>query len=229
MPLINTLYRAVKRFIPLDATHVFYLPADANHKPLAISENMSCKLLSIDELRTLSSDDEFAISPQFLHDVSEFQLKVVGSQINNTIVGMSCFALGEVPAHLNTGGQEFQGIGLKLPQDTGYLFKVFVKGEHRGKRLVSLMIQYAMKHEQVASGRSIVTTSDINNRAFRSSIMRLGFDTVGIAAETIMFGKHFFKLPAPIPQAQKSDALERSNPIILTKPEPNSATKAEPA
>jgi len=225
MSLGTLLYRLVKRFIPLDSTHVFLLtPSTAvdTTKAGSVSDagtsDVSCRLLVKEDLRALSSESVFSVSPQFLADVETHDIQVVGVLSDNDIAGLCCFAKNDVPAHLNSGGSQFKGIGMSLPPSAVYLFKVFVKNEHRGKRLNGQMLNFALESKDIAYNRAIVTTTDITNTSFRNSIERLGFKRIGHATEAVMFGKHWFKVPTPIAfnAAQTKNTIGQS--IVLTKP-----------
>lgn len=215
----NFIYRVVKRIIPLDITRVLFMPAEAAAEGSALTDNTHCRLLSKSELKAVSLDDEFSIDAQFLQDAVNYQVQAVGVVIDDNIVGLSCFAHGDVPGLLNTGGKAFQGIGIDLPPHTVYWFKVLIKQEQRGKRLAAKMIQFALQSHDVAADKSIITTTDITNTPFQQAVKRLGFKPVGYASEAILLGTHFFKLPGPVYSKQSGSSPELSKPIILKKPE----------
>lgn len=216
--MVKFIYRAMKRLIPLDVTRVYLRTPNAHHEMSSLGEEINCCVLNNDELHRLAFDTDFAITPKFLQHASEPDVHSVGVSVNDSVVAMCCFAQGDVPAYLNTGGAQFQGIGLSLPANASYIFKVFVKAEHRGKRLVSEMIQFALRCDELAVGQTLITTSDISNDAFRKSTERLGFQSAGYAAEAVVLGKHFFKCPSPIQVEQTTKGVLSPGAIVLKKP-----------
>lgn len=220
----NFLYRTVKRLIPLDVTRIYLRAQEYHHELPSSADEIHCRLLGSDDLNRLSSDPDFSINPQFLKDAANPSVQTIGAILNDSVIAMCCFAQGKVPAHLNVGGTQFRGIGVHLPKNSSYLFKVYVKGEYRGKRLVAKMLQFALHSEDAGISQSVVTTTDISNIAFKNAAERLGFKNVGYAAEAVVLGHHLFKLPPPIYVENATQESVLPEAIVLKKPDLKSET-----
>ena len=191
------LYGAARRLIPLDITHILLLNAQ-NFTP-ANSESISqCSALSLSEIRALAVDGSLGINEQLADDYEEFGYTAIVAKVENQIAALSFFAAESIPLRHNSGGSLFRGIGLQLPSDTRYLFKVFVTPEFRGSQLFADIITYALAHFSDDHVNAIVTTTDISNHAFLKSTMWLGFKRVGKAGECKLLGKHRYRLPTAI-------------------------------
>lgn len=214
----NFLYRTVKRLISLDVMCVYLLAQENHHDLPSGADEIHCRLLDADDLNSLSSDPDFSITPQFLKDAAKPSVQTVVATLNDNVIAMCCFAQGKVPSRLNVGGTKFHGIEIHLPANSSYLFKVYVKGEHRGKRLVSQMLQFAFHSEDAGISQSMVTTTEFSNIAFKNAVERLGFRNVGHAAEAVVLGHHFFKLPSPIYVEKTTEKRDLSKAIVLKNP-----------
>lgn len=191
------LYGAARRLIPLDITHILLLNTQ-NYTPSSSGSISHCSALSLSEIRALTADGSLGISEQLADDYEKFGYTAVVAKVENRIAAISFFAAHSILPRHNSGGSQFQGIGLQLPSDTRYLFKVFVTPEFRGSQLFADIITYALAYFSDDRVNAIVTTTDISNLAFLKSTMWLGFKRVGIAGECKLLGKHRYRLPNAI-------------------------------
>ncbi len=191
------LYSAARRLFPLDITHILLLNAQ-NFTPSNSGSVSQCSALSLSEIRALAADGSLGISEQLADDYEKFGYTAVVAKVENQIAAISFFAAKSILPRHNSGGNPFRGIGLQLPSDTRYLFKVFVTPEFRGSQLFADIITYALVYFSDDRVNTIITTTDISNLAFLKSTMWLGFTRVGKASECKLLGKHRYRLPTAI-------------------------------
>ena len=170
-------------------------------KSLHADSAVTCRQLSDDELTALSTDTQYEISADLLSDKRGEGYICYGALIDGQVAGYLLYATGEIAAHHNSGGTfagiTFKGIGLVLPNNTGYLFKCLVLTSYRGRGILLQLLHHAMADAGRDNGIVYwVTTTDLSNRAAFSAFTRAGFRRVGIAAEYVVLGRHLFRTPA---------------------------------
>lgn len=156
-----------------------------------------CRVLTGEDLVKVSKIRGFKVTRQFLLDYSRYGFLGVGVFVNKKLAGISFFASGEVVARHNCGGKRYRGIGVYLPPGSAYLFKVHVLPSHRGHRLFSTMVGFAINEMGVDNVRTLVTTSSWANASKGRSLRRQGFEACALAAEVIFLGRHYFRMPLP--------------------------------
>jgi len=156
-----------------------------------------CRVLTKDDLVKVSKIRGFKVTRQFLLDFSRYGFLGVGVFVNKKLAGVSFYSSGEVVARHNRGGKLYRGIGVYLPPGSGYMFKVHILPSHRGHRLFSTMVGFAINELGVDNIRTLVTTSSWANRSKAKSLRRQGFEACAMAAELVFLGRHYFRMPLP--------------------------------
>ena len=153
---------------------------------------ITCRTVEADELPKLAHDDRFDISSKTVENMKCNSSIAIGAFSENELVGLSFFAQGTIAPQHNRGGSTFKGVGLRLPENVCYQFKVFVLPEFRGKHINGKMIEFASEIFKKHSVDTFITTTDIVNRPFLSSVRKQGFRIVGFTCEWAMFKKSIY-------------------------------------
>lgn len=222
MDISGAIYNQLKRFIPMDRSAILwlntheFLPA----KPVPGAE---CRPLNGEDIKRLSLIKDFGIDARLAEDFDALGFVGIGIFVNKKLAGLSLFTTDDVPGYYTKHRERFNGIQLHLPPGTRCLFKAVVLPEFRGQRLHSAVVRYAIDHFGKDTVHTIVTTTDIANRAFLASSLDQGFERVGKATEISLLGKSLYRFPKPIDsltgELSKSKDLEENEEscIMLRK------------
>lgn len=208
------VYNTIKRCLPVDVSYLLWLSTH-DFLPSKPVEGAECRVLESKDIFLLSQIKDFELSPQTASDFDELDGVAVGVFIHEKLVGISLFIAGEILANHQQKRKPFLGIATELPPGTRYLYKSFVLPEYRGQRLHSAMVRFVINHFDTDRVHTLVTLADISERAFLSSLMNQGFESVGLAAEVVLFGKHFYRLPKPVDSLSGKSATEGEGCIVL--------------
>lgn len=213
------VYQCVARKISLNAEYVLLLcpKAHQRNRPYNRDNSVVCRSISAEELRACAHDPRFTVSNRTVDNMLSQSLVAIGAFVGAELAGISFYATDFVDPEHNSAGARFHGIGLRLPSNTCYQFKVFVLPEFRGKRINSSMIEVALNHFAGLKIDHIVTTTEITNAAFYSSATRLGFEVVGHTFEWVFCGKSFFKYPKSIMVSIPEEANQKSRVQLFSK------------
>jgi len=185
----------VSRLLTIDVTRVYRL-CIANVRAPA-NTNLTCQFafVSAAELRQLCGNANHDLDETLLALLESEKVICLAATRGVDLMGYVWFAEKEVDPGHNTGGPHFKGIGLKLGAGVCYLFKALIVPRYRGQSLMSRMIHAACETLSRRGFDEIVTTTDIGNQAFQTSVERIGFMMVGRAAELAVFQRHVYWLP----------------------------------
>ncbi len=179
--------------------------------PNATEQDVRCEILDTVAVNQLVHNSNAPIDQAFADDFRRHNFLGVAVYCADELAGLSFFAAGTVLARHNSGGKQFTGIGLKLPEGTRYQFKVSVLPQYRGRRLHTAMNAAAIKHWGTDIVHTVITTTDWNNEPFLNSARRQGFVRYGMATEFIVAGKHIYTLPAHYePRADRLHKRDRA-------------------
>jgi len=153
------------------------------------------EFLSITRLQELCNQSKFDLSKSFTDDFISLGFTGIAAKVHNEVVGVCFLATMSIVSRHNRGGDNFHGIGIRLPANTQFLFKVEVEPDWRGQRINAAMIRFAIEQLGTKQLAQIVTTTDWRNQAFLNSAYRQGFQNVGWASEFVLAGKHFYQRP----------------------------------
>jgi len=216
MPISTLMYNRIKQFVPFETSTVLllntheFLPA----KPV---EGAECRPLDSKDIRKLSMIKEFDISTQLADDFDSQGFVGIGMFVHNKLAGLSLYCTETVPAQYNKNKERLSGIEIQLPPGTRCLFKTTVLPEFRGQRLNSAMVRYAIDHFGKDTVNAMVTTADIGNQAFLSSVLDQGFETVGKCTEVSVFGKSVYRLPKPINSNTGETSKDEDGCVVFCK------------
>jgi len=176
-PFLTALYLQVARRFPVDITYILLRPSDCSAESVdnQTPPSVLCRELDADVLIKAAHDRRFEVTETTLKSMREGTCSAIGAFNGQSLVGLSFFATGTVDPIHNRGGDRFRGIGFKLPDNVCYLFKVFVLPEYRRQHINQQIINYALKHYANKHIDTMVTTTDIGNQAYYTSVCRSGF------------------------------------------------------
>lgn len=97
------------------------------------------------------------------------------------LAGFAWIALGDVPAEMNHDGHPDTQLPLFLPDDTGFVFHVFILPAYRGRRLYAALMSYAAERLPDHGVLKLLLTTECTNRSALRSVNRMGFREVGKA------------------------------------------------
>lgn len=216
MSLPTQLYNRLKQIAPFEFTNVLwlntheFLPA----KPVAGAQ---CRPLSSVDIHKLSIIKDFDISKQFANDFEAMGFTGIGMFVDEKLAGFCVFSTETVPAQYNKSKMRFNGIEIQLPPGTRCLIKAVVLPAFRGQRLNSAMVRYAIDHFGKDTVNAIVTTTEVGNHAFLSSVLDQGFESVGKSIELSVLGKSIYRLPKPIDSNSGEPSNDEDGCIVLAK------------
>ncbi len=185
----------VSHLLTLDVTRVYRLCiANVQAPPPA---NLSCQFafVSAAELGRLCGNADLEVDPKLLGMLESGKVICFAATRGDDLMGYVWFTENDVDPQHNTGGPQFKGIGLKLGAGVCYLFKALIVPGFRGQSLMSRMIHAACETLSRRGLDEIVTTTDVGNQAFQTSVERIGFVMVGRAVELAVFQSHLYWLP----------------------------------
>ena len=162
---------------------------------------ISCRTVEADELLKLAHDDRFDVNNKTVENMRRTSSIAIGAFSDNELAGLSFYAQGTIAPEHNRGGSAFNGVGLRLPENVCYQFKVFVLPEFRGKQINGKMIEFASELFKKHSVDIFITTTDIVNKPFLSSVRKQGFSIVGFTCEWAMFKKSIYWTSKSVPLA----------------------------
>lgn len=206
----------IKQFVPIASNKVLwlntheFLPA----KPVSGAE---CRPLNAQDIRKLSMIKDFDISKQLADDFESLNFVGIGIFVDKKLAGLTLYSADTAPARHNKSQDKFNGTGIQLPAGTRCLIKAIVLPAFRGQRLNSAMVRHAIDHFGKDTVNAIVTTCDISNKAFLSSLLDQGFETVGKSTEFSLFGKSVYRLPKPVDSNTGEVSKEEDGCIVLCK------------
>lgn len=197
MPLPTQLYAKIKQYVPIESNRVFWLNTH-EFLPSKPVDGAQCRPLVAADIHKLSKIKNFGISQQFADDFDKLGFVGIGIFMDKKLAGLSVFCMEAVPAQYNRTEERANGVAILLPPGTRGLIKAVVLPPFRGQRLNSAIVRYAIDHFGKDTVNAIVTTADIANDAYISSVLGQGFEAVGNSTELTLLGKSMHRLPKPI-------------------------------
>jgi len=183
------------RLIPSDITRVYCLSARSRTPVGHESAGYGFAFVDANRLAAAATQPELELGPDHVALAKTSEARCFAALRDDQLAAYAWFAEQEVAPRHNTGGSGFAGIGLSLGKGITYTFKCFVAPAHRGNSLMSHVLFHASVALETEGLADVVTTTDISNRAFQRAVERIGFVHVDHAAEIVVFGRHFYRLP----------------------------------
>jgi RimJ/RimL family protein N-acetyltransferase len=183
------------RLIPSDITRVYCL---SSRNRVAVGRDCAgydFRFVDAKVLTTAVSEPNLELSDHHVDLAKSAEARCFAALRGADICAYAWFAEQEVAPRHNTGGTGFAGIGLSLGSGITYAFKCLVAQKHRGNALMSHLLFHASVSLETEGLTRVITTTDISNRAFQRTVERIGFEHVDHAAEFVILGRHFYRLP----------------------------------
>jgi len=216
MGISTALYDKLKRVIPVDTADILWLNTH-EFLPAKPVSGAQCRALTAKDMTMLCQIKDFDISEQLAIDFKTYGFDGVGLFLDKKLVGITLFSTEHLPGEYNRRRANGNGIAIELPAGTRCLFKSFVLPEHRGQRLHSAMVRFAVDHFGKDTVTTFVTCAEISNQAFLSSVLDQGFERVCKCTEFSMLGKSLYKLPKPIDSLSGQLSTDEDGCIVLCK------------
>ncbi len=212
-PGIAKLYQRLSRRLSFDVTYVLSQSIPASGVTESPQQNPACccRVILADALLATAHDEQFSVTHQTVEAMINDGLVAIGAFVDDQLVGLSFFATDRVDPIYNRGSDRFKGIGIQLPKNGCYQFKVFVLPSYRGSGINGCMIDHGLSHFKCGEVDTVITTTDISNRAFVNSVRKKGLRVIGYAGEWVIFGRSFFWIPRRI-QAAKGEYIQLFRP-----------------
>lgn len=173
------LYRVAQRFIVLDITHLMMLDANDVVAP-ASADDLTFDFLTPDDVSLLSRDETNGLNAAMSDRMSREGDFCLAAFTNAQLVGYAWFAFERVGADCNQGESSLTGVGIAFPASVCFMYKGFVRGEFRGRRIYGRLMSRALT---LLSGRKItgiLSTADWTNFAAHKSCYGIGYRYLGL-------------------------------------------------
>jgi ribosomal protein S18 acetylase RimI-like enzyme len=173
-------YRVIRKIGTADISHVFGVEC-SQLRNTALPAPFRFAQLNVEELRALIGQH-----PQLFDESQVRQLTI--ERINcfaifngQIVAAFAWLATGNIPAEFNHNGDLLAGLPIEMPDDTGYIYNVFVMPEYRGQRLYGALVT-GLAHFVLDRGitRLLLTTDTTNHSSLRA-VRRMGFQDLGRA------------------------------------------------
>lgn len=188
------MFQKLKMVFKKDISHL-YVVAASQLFDIEANNEYSARFLEASEIKKISSNPLNNISATTAETVDNVNVFCCAVFEGETLAGYSFFAKGKIPATYNSGGKGFGGVGLDLPEDVLFMFKVYVFSEFRGRGLIALAARLAVK-QLLSTGGWVVTTTDQANRSAQSMFRTLGFIKGPKISEYRVFGVGLYRMPS---------------------------------
>ncbi len=208
------VHSALKRLLHIDASNLLWL-STLDFLPSKPVRGAECRVLLTKDIFSLSKISDFELSPQTATDFDELEGVAIGVFVDEKLAGISLFVANDMLAAHQQKSKPFLGIATVLPPGTRYLHKAFVLPEYRGQRLLSAMVRFAIDHFDTDRVHTLVTLASCANKPFQSSLRKQGFESVGLAAEVVLFGRHFYRLPKPVDSMSGKSTKDVDGCVVL--------------
>lgn len=156
-------------FFGLERSHVSEVPCPEGF--VIVSWNAADVREHISEKYYLSEEDAVLIECD----------KAICFAVNHgeSLAGYAWFAFGKVAGEMNFDVHPDTRLSLSLPDDTSFVFHVFVLPAHRGKRLYAALISHALQELQGRGINKLILTTECSNLKALRSVRRMGFQELG--------------------------------------------------
>ena len=170
-------YRAMRRLAMVNR-NIFFGLDSSSALVGEVPASIAIAQWSADDVRLHVSDDHY-LSQDDATLLENGHVVCFAAKSGGVLAGYAWFAVGNVPGELNYDVHPDTRLPLFLPDDTAFVFHVFVTPEFRGKRIYAALIAKA-SHELSTRGISklVLTTEACNESALRS-VRRMGFTEIG--------------------------------------------------
>lgn len=207
-----SIFNAMLRHLPIDASRLLWLNTQ-EFLPAKPVEGAQCRVLTTTDIQQLTKIKDFGLNKQIALEFEQQNGLGIGVFVDNELAGISLY-LTKYPTQQRKSPL-FSGSTISIPPGTRYLHNAFVRPEHRGQKLNSAMVRFAINHLGTDTVHTLITTASVAERAFMSSVLDQGFEKVGWTSEGVLFGKHFYHLPKPIDSLSGKVSTEEEGSVIV--------------
>ncbi len=208
----GSIYKSILRQLPVDVSRLLWLNTQ-EFLPAKPLEGAQCRVLTSTDIQQLTKIKDFGLSDQTALEFKQQDGLGIGVFVDDELAGISLY-LSNYPTQQRKNPL-FSGSTISIPPGTRYLHNAFVRPEHRGQKLNSAMVRFAINHLGTDTVHTLITTVSLGENAFMSSVLDQGFEKVGWTSEGVLFGKHFYHLPKPIDSLSGKVSTEEEGCVIV--------------
>jgi hypothetical protein len=171
-------YSLSRRLGVIDVTWLMHLPAPVGDDSQPPSGYTIC-IVTAAQLAELRRDGR--VDPQVgdVRDLEKHGRVLVGAFSGPRLVAFAWFASRFVPGCDNYSRAMHLGTSIDLPEGVAFVYNAWTDPEHRGRRLMGSILNWAMAHS-VGGGKSLATMIDWTNQPSRRAFEKLGMRRVGL-------------------------------------------------
>lgn len=210
---ISFLYHLILRHLPVDVSRLLWLNTQ-EFLPAKPVDGAQCRILTATDIQRLKKIKDFGLNDQIAQEFEKQNALGIGIFVHDKLAGISLY-FANYPSQQQKN-HPYLGSTMSIPPGTRYLHNAFVLPQHRGLKLNSAMVRFAINHLGTDTVHTLITTANLREGAFLSSVLGQGFERVGWTAEGILFGKHFYHLPKPIDSLDGKISTDEEGSVIVT-------------
>lgn len=206
--LLHLLYAFIRRFGVMDVTRLMHVSTTQCDDTLC-PEGYEIRGAQMGELAELI---RVGSAPQHLGDarnVDDARRAVILTFCGGRVVSFLWLATEAIPGTDNFSRAAHLGTSIEMPDGTGFVYNAWTDPEHRGKRLIAAMLNWATCN-RVMGTKSLLTMIDwTNSRSIRAfehlgmrslgSIYRMGRGPLQVSLLPASAGKIGLRLGADAP------------------------------
>jgi len=176
--LSSLIYRLFCRLHCIDVTRLLYREGNSGKWP-APPAGYSIHVLDDEEIAQWQGH---AGTPDSLLDTSELlrcDRLCVAIRYGDQLVSYLWLGRGCIEAHNNYGHSVHLGTSVVLPNGTSFVYNAWTHPEHRGLRLIGVMLGHISEHRLLGT-TTMLTTVDWTNQSSRRAFGHIGMRSVGL-------------------------------------------------
>lgn len=176
--LIRQLYRFLCRLHFIDVTRLLYWEDTPVQWP-ALPVGYSVRVLGDEEIAKWCGREG---TPETLLDTSGLPRRdrvCVAIVYGDRLVSYLWVGRGYIEAHNNCGQSAHLGTSVDLPEAAGFVYNAWTHPEHRGLRLIGVMLGHVSEHRLLGT-TALLTTMDWTNESSRRAFTRIGMRSMGL-------------------------------------------------
>lgn len=176
--LLRSLYRILCRLNFIDVSRLLYGEGNPGQWP-APPDGYSIHVLDDEEIAEWHGR---AGTPESLLDTSGLPRSdrlCVAIRHGDQLVSYLWLGRGRVEAHNNFGQSAHLGTAVDLPNATSFVYNARTHPEHRGLRLIGVMLGHISEHLLLGT-TALLTTVDWTNESSRRAFGHIGMQSMGL-------------------------------------------------
>jgi len=176
--LIRQIYRILCRLNFIDVSRLLYWEDTPVQWP-APPAGYSVRVLGDEEIAQWRGREG---APVTLLDTSGLPRRdrvCVATLYDARLVSYLWVGRGYIEAHNNCGQSAHLGTSVDLPDAAGFVYNAWTHPEHRGLRLIGVMLGHVSEHRLLGT-TALLTTVDWTNESSRRAFARIGMRSMGL-------------------------------------------------